>query len=53
VLKTFSIIEQVATNLFEKRAVQWAQNVANGKDDRKQSLVDAKFIGGELIPRVK
>jgi DNA-binding LacI/PurR family transcriptional regulator len=34
------------TSAAVKRAVQWAQNVANGKDDRKQSLVNAKFIVG-------
>ncbi len=31
-----------------KRAVRWAQNVANGKDDRKQTLIDARFIVGNV-----
>lgn len=32
-----------------RRVVRWADNVACGKDDRRQSFTAAKFIGGEVL----
>ena len=32
-----------------RRAVRWADNVAHGKDDRRQSLTKAEFIDGGTI----
>ena len=32
-----------------KRILRWADNVARGKEDRRQTLTIAKFIEGETI----
>jgi DNA-binding LacI/PurR family transcriptional regulator/DNA-binding transcriptional regulator YhcF (GntR family) len=32
-----------------RRVVRWVNQVARGKDDRKQSRVRARFVGGDLI----
>jgi LacI family transcriptional regulator len=31
------------------RVVEWAENVANGREDRRETLVRSKFIEGETI----
>ncbi|HKK18992.1 MAG TPA: hypothetical protein VJ952_09965, partial [Opitutales bacterium] len=35
-----------------RRVVRWVENVARGKEDRRQQLTPAKFVGGETLPRV-
>ncbi len=36
-----------------RRVVRWVNNVAAGKDDRRQKLYPAKFIGGETLKPVE
>jgi DNA-binding LacI/PurR family transcriptional regulator/biotin operon repressor len=35
-----------------RRIVRWAENVAHGKDDRRQTLTPAKFVEGGTVGRV-
>lgn len=35
-----------------RRVARWVNNVAKGKEDRRQNLFPAKFIGGETLGRV-
>jgi len=36
-----------------RRVVRWANNVAHGKDDRRQTLTKAEFVAGGTVGRAK
>ncbi len=36
-----------------RRVVRWVNNVALGKDDRRQSRTKAEFVEGGMVGRVK
>jgi hypothetical protein len=37
-----------------RRVAQWLENIASGKDDRRQTLLRAKFVdGGTIGPMAK
>lgn len=38
-------------NQIVRRATRWGNNVADGKEDRRQNLFPAKFVGGETLKR--
>ena len=37
------------TRLFVPRIVRWAENVANGREDRRETLIRAEFVEGGTI----
>ena len=40
------------SKIWVPRVVQWVDNVANGKDDRRETLIQAKFFSGGTIGAV-